>query len=142
MLNEMINGIAIKLNQTFGDAYSIYMESVEQGLKEPCFFIFLLPSSQDQVIGKRYLRRHQFDIHFFPGTLEKNKEILNVVDKLNDAMEYVTFGSDLMHGTNMHHEVVGWVLHFFVDFNFHVIKASDLDDNEMDSIAVNSTIKG
>lgn len=141
MLNSIINGIAIKLNQVFGDGFEIYTESVEQGLNEPCFFIFILPSSQDQVIGKRYFRRHPFDIHYFPSTKDKNAEILDVVESLNDVLEYVPMDVDLVHGTKMHHEVVDGVLHFFVEYNFHVIKETDTDD-PMETINVGSELKG
>jgi hypothetical protein len=141
MLNKIIDGIAIKLNEEFGDGFAIYTESVEQGLNEPCFFIFLLPSSQDQVIGKRYFRRHSFDIHFFPSTKDKNTEVLDVVDRLNDALEYVTMNGDLIRGTKMHHEVVDGVLHFFVEYNFHVIKEPDPGD-AMEVIKVGSELKG
>lgn len=37
MINKIIDGISISLNAEFGDDYKIYTESIEQGLKEPCF---------------------------------------------------------------------------------------------------------
>ena len=42
MLNEIVKGIAVQLNAVFGDGFEIYQNNVEQGLKEPCFFIFCL----------------------------------------------------------------------------------------------------
>ena len=39
MINSIIEGISIAINTEFEDVYTIYTESVEQGLKEPCFFI-------------------------------------------------------------------------------------------------------
>ena len=39
MINSIIEGISASLNAEFGDDYTIYTENVEQGLKEPCFFI-------------------------------------------------------------------------------------------------------
>ena len=48
MINNVIAGIAIALNQEFGDDYEIYTEEIKQDLKEPCFFITLLnPSKTD-----------------------------------------------------------------------------------------------
>lgn len=50
MLNNVIAGIAIALNQEFGDDYEIYTEEIKQDLKEPCFFITLLnPSKTDSI---------------------------------------------------------------------------------------------
>lgn len=42
MINSIIEGISISLNAEFGDNYTTYTESVEQGLKEPCFFVFCI----------------------------------------------------------------------------------------------------
>ena len=53
MLVKTIESISIKLNQVFGDGYEIHTESVEQGLKEPCFFIVPLEASETQIIGNR-----------------------------------------------------------------------------------------
>ncbi|WP_334295846.1 phage tail terminator family protein, partial [Clostridioides difficile] len=39
MLNNIIDGISIKLDKSFGESYTIYSEDVEQGINEPCFFI-------------------------------------------------------------------------------------------------------
>ena len=44
MVNRIIDGISIRINEVFGDDYEIYSEDIEQGFKEPCFFI--LPLNQ------------------------------------------------------------------------------------------------
>ncbi|HBH3416838.1 TPA: hypothetical protein KSJ58_004077, partial [Clostridioides difficile] len=46
MLNNIIDGISIKLDKTFGESYTIYSEDVEQGINEPCFFIVPLNPSK------------------------------------------------------------------------------------------------
>lgn len=141
MLNNLIDSIAIKLNQEFGDGVAIHKEQVKQGLKEPCFFIMLLTSNQKQVIGKRYFREHPFDIHYFPSTKDKSTEILDVVERLNDALEYITMDGDLIRGTKMYHEVVNDVLHFFVNYDLFVYKESEASD-PMETLTVESGLKG
>lgn len=123
MVNNLIDGISVKLNEVFGNEIRIYSESVKQGLKEPCFFIAVLNPTQNPMIGARYFREHSFDIHYFPSKDGGNQEIQDVASKLFDALEYITLlDGDLVRGTEMHYEVVDGVLHFFVDYNFHVIK--------------------
>ena len=39
MINEVVDSIAISLFQEFGEEYSIYTDTVEQGLQEPCFLL-------------------------------------------------------------------------------------------------------
>ncbi|HBF6658324.1 TPA: hypothetical protein NRK94_003703, partial [Clostridioides difficile] len=46
MLNNIIDGISIKLDKSFGNEYTIYSEDVEQGINEPCFFICPLNPSK------------------------------------------------------------------------------------------------
>ena len=62
----------------FGDDYEIYTESVEQGLNEPCFSILCLNPTNEQFLGRRYFRKNQFCIHYFPKGEEKNKEIMSI----------------------------------------------------------------
>lgn len=38
MLNEIIKGVSMKLNATFGSRYKFYQNDVKQGFKPPCFF--------------------------------------------------------------------------------------------------------
>lgn len=45
-----------------------------------------------------------------------------MADKLYDVLEYVKVGNDLYRSTDMTHEVVDGVLHFMLQFNYHVLK--------------------
>lgn len=131
MVNNLIDGISIKLNQVFGDGKRIYSEPVKQGLKEPCFFIVSLNPSQTQAMGLRYFRQHPFDIHYFPSKTGGNQEIQDVASDLFEALEYITLlNGDLVRGTNMHYEVIDGVLHFFVSYNMYVKKVVETDPME------------
>ena len=143
MVNDLIDGISVKLNQVFGDDYRIYSENVNQGLKEPCFFIAVLNPTQSQVIGLRYFKEHPFDIHYFPSSKDGgNQEIQDVASKLFDALEYITLlNGDLVCGTEMHYEKVNDVLHFFVKYNMFVHKQVEVAD-EMETLTVNNNVKG
>lgn len=142
MVNDLIDGISVKLNQVFGDDYRIYSEDVKQGLREPCFFIVDLNPSSTQVIGNRYFRQNPFDVHYFPVDTGSNEEINTVASKLFDALEYITLlNGDLVRGTEMHYEKVDDVLHFFVQFNLHIRKVVTPEDN-METLIVNTDVEG
>lgn len=142
MVNKLIDGISIKLNQVFGDKKRIYDGSVEQGLKEPCFLITILNSSQTQKIGLRYFRQHSFDIHYFPSIRDDNNELQGMGSDLFDALEYVTIeNGDLVRGTKMNYEVVDGVLHFFVNYNMFVTKI-EVPEDSMETLTVNNDVKG
>lgn len=125
MINKIITGISQALDSELNaddEEYTIYTEDVEQGLEEPCFFIFSLKSSSRQLVGNRYERKYPFDIHYFPKSEDSNNEINEVTERLFTALEYISIDSGLIRGTNMNAEIVDNVLHFFVDFNMIVRK--------------------
>ena len=58
MINEIIKGVSMKLNATFGAGYKIYQNDVEQGLKEPCFLIAVLQPEITPMLGRRFIKRN------------------------------------------------------------------------------------
>lgn len=126
MLNKIITGISQALDAEFNsenEEYTIYTEDVEQGLEEPCFFIFSLKPSSKQLAGNRYERKYPFDVHYFPKDEENyNNEINEVTERLFTALEYISIDRGLIRGTNMNAETVDNVLHFFINFNMIVRK--------------------
>lgn len=127
MINAIIEAISVALNGEFGDSYEIHMEEIEQGLEEPCFFIFCLNPSSDLFLGKRYFRTNPFCIQYFPESNEKQRECNGVAERMYDCLEYVTMDGDSepIRGTKMKHEVVDGVLNFFVNYDCFVYKAAE-----------------
>jgi len=143
MVNKIIDGISIKLNQTFGDKYNIYTETVKQGFKEPCFFIMVLNSEETPMMGTRYFREYSLDIHYFPRNRnDKNDEIIEVAEKLFDALEYVTIDNgNKIRGLKRNYEIVDDVLHFFITYKVFIRKIDTLTDN-MENLQVKNSVKG
>jgi len=122
MVNKIIDGISIKLNQVFGSGYKIYSESIKQGLKEPCFFIIALNPSEESVLSTRFFRQCPFDIHYFPVGPDSNAEMQAVAESMYMAMEWIEVEANIVRGVQMNHQVIDGVLHFFVQYNMHIIK--------------------
>ncbi|HFL3186098.1 phage tail terminator family protein [Clostridioides difficile] len=127
MLNNIIDGISIKLDKTFGNEYTIYSEDVEQGINEPCFFICPLNPSKTSYPNGRTLKKNSFDVHYFPRSKDKSFEINEVAEMLLEELEYIEIDGDLVRGTNMNFEIIDNVLHFFVDYNYFTIKSNDTE---------------
>ncbi|KMY49232.1 phage tail terminator family protein [Peribacillus loiseleuriae] len=140
MINHIIDGISIKLNQVFGDSYEIYSEDIKQGFKEPCFFIVPLLATSTSLLGVRSKRNHAFDIHFFPSSSEPNREINDISALLIDEMELITVDGYLVRGTKMSTETVNGVLHFFVNYNMVMLKDM-LKENEMEQISFGNGLR-
>ena len=98
MLNEIVNAIGLKLSENF-EGIDVHREELEQGFKEPCFFIDLLNPSEKQIVGNRYLRSYLFDITYFPKD-KKAQDIFETLDKLYTVLEYIKLDDGtLVRGT-------------------------------------------
>lgn len=141
MINSIIESISISLNAEFGDEYTIYTESVEQGLNEPCFFVFCVNPTSRIFLGKRYFRENQFCLQYFPTDKERAKEECNTVaERLFSCLEHVTVTGDLVRGIKMRYEVVDGVLNFFVNYDMFVYKVAD--SIPMEDLSQDVTVKG
>lgn len=118
IVNEIVEGVSRRLNETFGDGYRIYQNDVRQGLLEPCFFLAVLAPSQQPYLGRRRKVTVPLDVHFFPEDEGDNRELTRVGDLLFSALEFIstTDGVDLFRGWQMHYEIQDGVLHFFVTY--------------------------
>lgn len=150
MLNKIIIGISQALDAEFNsenEGYIIHTENVEQGLEEPCFFIFSLKPSSKQLVGNRYERKYPFDIHFFPdtelvdGISTINNQLNEVTERLFTALEYITVDNSLVRGTSINAEKVDDVLHFFINFNMIVKKETEPIDT-MGSLTIKQKLGG
>jgi hypothetical protein len=135
MVNDIIDGIVIKIDSIFGDSSVIYTESIEQDFQEPCFYIQLLTTSNRLVFNNRYYLENSFDIHYFPGTTNKNHEMNEIASRLYQ-LEYINKKKDsLLRGTKLKYRIIDEVLHFFIDYNFYSYLTKEEVD-KMQSIKV------
>lgn len=120
-----INDLRIGINQALDKEFpniSIYGEEIKQGFEEPCFFIKILSSGQNKELNKRYNKNISFNVHYFSDKDITNSDCLDMTDKLYELLEYVPIGKKLYKANNMTHEVIDGVLHFFLQFNYKVIR--------------------
>ena len=88
MINEIIKGVSMKLNATFGAGYKIYQNDVEQGFKEPCFFIAVLKPDISPLQKNRFMNRNPLDVHYFPTSGRNNTELFTVAGDLMECLEF------------------------------------------------------
>jgi len=140
-MRDVNNGISKVLDSIF-PAYPVYDEATEQGMKQPCFFVLLLEGSQSREINRRYRRFNSYDIHYFPNpdSLAPREECERVAERLYSALEYITGVEGGYRGTGMRHEIVDGVLHFFVQYNYHLFRTKD-PDIKMQSMTEKGGIK-
>ena len=139
MLNEIVNGIGLKLSKSF-NGIDIHKEELEQGFEEPCFFIDLLNPSEEQIIGNRYLRSYLFDIVYFPKK-KSSEEIFEVLDKLYSVLEYIELDDGtLIRGIERSSREEDRILHFFITYEMFIYKL-DEEKPKMKKLDVNNGLK-
>lgn len=139
MLNEIVNAIGLKLSENF-EGIDVHREELEQGFKEPCFFIDLLNPSEKQIVGNRYLRSYLFDITYFPKD-KKAQEIFETLDKLYTVLEYIKLDDGtLVRGNDRNSREEDKVLHFFVTYEMFIYKL-DGEKTKMGKLGINTGLK-
>lgn len=119
MIKEVIEAISRKLDEVAD--IPIYVDKIPQELQAPCFYIKLLRPTDNVFFDKRYYRTQLFNVHYFPST-EDNSELWDMSDKLMNALEYVELDGEPIRGTSMSSELVDYVLHVSVNYNFFYYK--------------------
>lgn len=122
MTTKDIRRAIIKVLQDAFPNLSVYGDEIAQGFKEPCFFVKGLPGTQTKEIGRRYNRTTSFNIHYFA---KGSDDAWDMDVKLYELFENLYVNGDLYRGSGLTGEVVEGVLHFFVDYNFQVIRESE-----------------
>lgn len=118
MIEQIINGILTAISEEFGEDYTLYTESVKQGMKEPCFFVLCISPGTKLFRGRRYYHENQFAIQFLTDTDEPRAECVAVAERLFSCLELITVDGDLVRGTGMNADVTDEVLTFTVNYNF------------------------
>jgi hypothetical protein len=145
MLNQIIEAISTAIFAEFGEGYKCYMESIEQGLEEPCFFVQCLNPSHELFLNRRYFRQNHFVIQYFPKDHDYHRECHDVAERLYGCLEYITLydadaeadESKPIRGGEMHFEIANGVLNFMVDYNCFMNKAESNDAMEtMESVTI------
>lgn len=141
MTNDVISCISNALYKEFG--YANHMEEIKQDLKAPCFFITLLDSATQIVVGNRYEKRNQICIQYFPESEKKPKNECNdVAERLTLCLEYVEDeNGGFLRGTDMHYQFTDGILNFFVNYNFHVFKQTKQEE-PMSSMTIKTELGG
>ncbi len=126
MINEIITGISLKLNEHFGDGYRIYKNDVKQGLKEPCFFIAVLAPSRTDRLGERWRMDIPFDVQYIPKAEGDNAELYEAGSTLMDILSIITLPDGSSYrGRDISCEIVDSVLHVFVTYTAWLKRIAD-----------------
>lgn len=116
MISDILNGVSNALYNAFPDVKYIYLETVDQGFKKPCFFLTLIDEEEKPLLGNRAQRDVSLDVMYFPKCKEK-QEMLDVASKLYSVLRCISLlNDDKLNGFKLKYEIIDGVLHFFVTY--------------------------
>lgn len=132
MVSNIISAISTAIYEEFGDGYEVYKDKVKQGLKEPCFFITCINPITTHFMGKRYKRDNQFCIQYL-NERETYVERYEVLNKINNLLEYLIVAGNTLRGTNMSSNIDYETVTFLVNYNTAYYQVED-EDIGMDTL--------
>lgn len=139
-INDLTDAMIISLDEKF-PGLTAYDEKIKQGFEEPCFFIKILTSGQDKELNNRYKKRVLYDIHYFSDKEDINTDCNDVADKLYCILENINVNGRWYRASKMTHEIIDDVLHFNLQFDYHVVKSSQ-GPSKMNKLKVGVKVNG
>ena len=79
-----------------------------------------------QKLAKQYKRSHSFDITYLPGSASTMDEVDVIAEQLYRYLEYIEVSGSLIHALSMRHEIIEGIFHFFIDYDFYVVKEKSI----------------
>lgn len=137
-INDVRYAVHAALDMVFPDI-PILGEEIKQGLTPPCFFVRLLQPEHVQELGRRFYRYHPFVIRYY-AVDRKNDAMYDMAEQLTSALQWITVGGQPVRGVGMRFEIIDEILHFFVEYNFHVW-ATQPDTTAMQTLEVREGLK-
>lgn len=106
--------------------YDIYISNRQQGVKTPCFFISLMPSTSQKQLGRSYFQQLSLDIVFLqdPNIINATDGIYAVIQFMDENLELIPYvdGAEegLVHTYDRSYQLQEMDLHYHLTFKNRV----------------------
>lgn len=137
-INDVCQAVQAALEAAFPDV-PVTVEEHGHHLAPPYFYVKLLVPEQTQELGRRFMRRHPFDVQYVAQN-PQNADMYDIAEQLTSVLQRVEVAGRPVRGTGMRVQIIEGDLHFFVEYNFHVW-APRPDDPAMGTIDVQEGLK-
>lgn len=126
MINGVLQGIVDALSREFGEEYEIYTSKIEQGLKEPCFFVRCINATNNLFRGKRRTTTNQFVIQYFPqDDIDLYEESNYIFERILYATEYIKVDDDILRGIGVGYTINDDTLMVMVNYDFPIYREEE-----------------
>lgn len=143
MTNNFTKSISKKLKELY-PSYKIYVDKIEQGFIEPCFFIKIVSNNLDKNLNRKRNKEISYDVMCF---MDKEDEAINfdyqdIVDNLQENLELIELENNFFRTKNKESDIVDDILHFkfkltyslYLQESFEKIQDVKIDQNYSSSV--------
>lgn len=138
MVESIIKGIAKKLKEIFPKV-EIYDEDIEQGYKEPCFYIAYEDDDEVRLAGNRYEVDLHFRIIYFQDYSKSNNQMYDVRNSLKLYFQNIQYEDFKYRVTEKHFEKQDKDLHF--TFTIKLQMKNKIEENAFSDISISEERK-
>lgn len=117
-INDVRNAVQAALQAGFPGILVLDEDNL-QAQTPPYFVMRLSEVVHQQELERRFMRQHAFVIHYY-ATNQSEAEMYDIAEQLTSVLYNIVVGDRQIRGTEMRVEVVDGVLHFNVNYSFHV----------------------
>ncbi len=123
MDEQIKNGILTILKDNYNNIPR-YDEKIEQGFREPCFFIKSIEPSQQKLLDNRYRREYDYDLRYFSNT---NEDRIKMADNLMFLLEYINLeDKSKIRASKLSYKIEDdETLHLFITYKVHILKQKE-----------------
>lgn len=138
----LLEGLAQVLS-TLG--YDIFISNRQQGVKTPCFFISLMPSTSQKQLGRSYFQQLALDVVFLqdPNIVNATDGIYSVIQFMDENLEMIPYvdgeNEGVVHTYDRSYQLQEMDLHYHLTFKNRVY--IEEDNPLMKSLEVEYEIK-
>lgn len=118
-VNDVLDGVMDALGGQYPGVALVAGDAGEEHPR-PLFAVKLVSVTHNREMGRRYRFSHQFNIQY-AAAVPTYRGLHDVADQLYSALQHITAAGGLIRGSGMRHEITDGNLHFFINFNFHVL---------------------
>lgn len=126
---DILKSVGGSLHGT-GD-FRVYIETLPQGFKAPCFFLREIKRTRVRTVGERFRQHTEIEIVYYPkDKANAREECYGVSAALFELLEFVRTDDGLIHGVDKRSEVKDGALKFYVSFDFFTVAKKDTEKME------------
>lgn len=103
MITKIVSALAKIIRDEYPEVKKIYRMTIEQELEPPAFFIHMIDTIHQEMIGGYYKQQYYMEVCFFPDESDPERTVVDLWEKaetLAPAFRYIMAGDQILTASN------------------------------------------